>query len=173
MKFTITGKSLKELYEEYGVDASGFYSKNPWWMNEKFAQEKPEPGDYEISTEKALTNLTYKKQEQQLPDGFSFPHPAVIAEAILSHYKKTGIRILEDWYTRTSSIVSFGDHVDVGHFHADGLHVSSSWDDYRSDSVGVSAARKFSEPGTIESSNLLDAPTEIVIGGKRYKLTEL
>lgn len=151
MKIKTTGKSLNELYTEFGTGSKGFWSKDPWWKNESFADENPEAGEYEINVEKNLTDLTYNQQKEKIPKGFDFPHPAVLAEAILFHYKNTGERILEDWYSRTSAIDSDGDRVYVGDFDAEGLNVSY-WDDsYHDDDLGVSSCRQIRLKESIES----------------------
>ena len=141
MKFIFSGKSLNELYKEYGKGANGFYSH--WWKDEKFADEKPEAGEYDINIEKKqLMNLTFKEQEAELKDGWEVPHPAVLAEALLSHFKRTGECLMPDWYSRTVSTDSNGFRVNVGACDSDGVIVSD-WSDGRRVSIGVSASRKF------------------------------
>lgn len=66
LKIKTTGKSLNELHKKYGTSPKGFFSPNPWWKDEEFADEKPEAGEYEIVVEKQLTNLTYLEQKEKL-----------------------------------------------------------------------------------------------------------
>ncbi len=144
LTFSIEAKSLLDLKEEYGTGSNGFYN-NTWWLDEDFAKSVPEPGTYEINIEKQLANMTYNEQAEGLDEGWDFPHPAVIAQAILKHYQETGERILENWYTRTSFTDSDGHHVSVGYFYSDGLYVYYHWDDYRDSCIGIAAARKSNE----------------------------
>jgi hypothetical protein len=142
MKIKTTGKSLVELYKEYGTGSAGFYSTSPWWIDEAFAKEKPEAGEYEIDLGENLTNLTFDEQKAKIGKDFEVIHPAVLTEAILSHFKETGKRLLESKYARTSYLGSDGYRVYVGNFDADGLRVNVCWDDRSYDGIGVASARK-------------------------------
>ena len=139
LKFNITGKSLNELYKIYGEGDGGFYSH--WWKDESFANEKPKPGTYEINFERELIELNYEEQKKKLPKGFEFPHLAVIAEAILSHHKKTKKWLFENYYSRTSLISSGGGRVVVGGC-CDGSVGVSGWGGSGGGGVGVGASRK-------------------------------
>ena len=141
LKHNYSGKSLLQLKKKFGTGGEGFWN-NEWWFDEKFAKEKPSKGVYEIDFEKNLTNLTYEEQKSKIKKGWKFPHPAVLVEAILTHYEKTGERLLEDWYSRTSCVVSDGFRVYVGYFASDGLFVYYYSDGDRYSSLGVSASRK-------------------------------
>lgn len=144
MKFKTTGKSLNELHAIYGEGKGGFYSH--WFKNEDFANDKPEAGTYEIKLEKkTLHNLTYLEQKEQLPKGYDLPHPAVLAEALLSHFKKSGKYLMEYWYSRTSLVYSNGGHVWLGGCGAEGVDVNGWSGGHRSGSVGVGASRKFDQ----------------------------
>jgi hypothetical protein len=162
MKIKTTGKSLVELYKEYGTGSAGFYSTSPWWIDEAFAKEKPEAGEYEIELGKGLVDLTFDEQKKKINKDFEVIHPAILVEAILSHFKETGERLLENKYDRTSSLDSDGDRVYVGRFDASGLHVGNVWGYTRHDEIGVASARKlkidscpldtFDSPLTLESA---------------------
>lgn len=78
-------------------------------------------------------------------------HPAVLIEAILTHLEKTGERLLEGWWVRTSAVDSGGDRVHVGYFDGSGLVVYNSWDDNCLDSLGLSASVRLGDlkPGTL------------------------
>lgn len=158
-KIKTTGKSLLELYEQYGVGSSGFYSSDPWWKNESFAGEKPPAGEYELYFDRALTGKTYSEQVKELQKGFDPVHIAIIAEAVLIHFKETEERLLEDLYVRSNSFNSNGYRVSVGHFDADGLLVND-WDgNYRLYDTGLSAARKL---GDLNESLNLESAIKIV-----------
>ena len=145
------GKSLLELRKEYGVGSSGFYNQS-WYDNELFAKEKPEAGEYDIDFGEDIKNLTFAEQKTKLKKGFSVAHPAVVAEAILAHLKKTGERLCGTHWVRTSLVGSDGDRVLV-RFGAVGVHVGNGWDDGRSGDVDVASARKSTknlDAGTLE-----------------------
>jgi hypothetical protein len=168
-----TGASLVKLLEKFGIGEKGFYSD--WWKNEPFAKEKSPKKTYKIVFHKEWNNLTYQEQLNKLEDE-EFLHPAILVEAILTHYQKTGERIMEDWYSRTISVSSVGGRVYVGYFGAEGLYVLDYWGGYRYDILGVSSARKFKiEPLKSESlnpfENLNIEISEIKVNGKIYKLT--
>lgn len=157
MKFKITGKSIKELLEEYGTGSSGFYQQS-WYKKEKFFDEKPEAGEYDIDFGNKLTNLEYKEQLKRLANGYEVIHPAVLCEAVLSHYEETGKRLLEDTYSRTNTLDSDGNRVSVGSFDSDGLRVGSWSDGDRCDNIGLSATRKL-DTGTLDNLNPLESLT--------------
>lgn len=171
MKLTLQGKSLLELREEYGLGESGFYG-NDWWLNEDFAKEKPEGGEYEITLHHESMNLTFNEQKKKLKKGFEVIHPALLAEAILSHYKNTKERLAENYYYRTNTLVSDGGRVFVGSFGSDGLSVGGGWDGDRHSDVGLASARKFRGDLSVEPSNLFDS-LEISFKGKKYKVVEI
>ncbi len=137
----IETKSLLDLREEYGTGEGGFYD-NDWWLNEEFAESVPEPGIYEVNVEKQLVNMTYDEQVEAIPEGWDFPHPAVIAQVILKHHKETGENLLKDWWTLASLTGSDGRRVRVGYFDSCGLSVRYVRDDIRVSYIGVVTARK-------------------------------
>lgn len=159
-----TGKSLLELRKQYGTGNSGFY--NSWWNDESFASFCPEAGKYKIDLGENLTNLTFTKQLKKIPKGFSLIHPAILVEAVLEHYEKTGKKLLENSWVRTSVVVSGDFHISVGGFGSHGLEVDDYWDDARDGGLGVSSARRL-KTGKLESFDILE------IKGKKYKLTEI
>lgn len=167
MKHTYTGKSLLELLEQYGTGAKGFYPQE-WYKDEAFAKEKPPKGVYEINLGEDLVNLTFEEQKKKLKKGLTPIHPAILAEAILSHYAKTGERLLETKWSRTEFVDSDGDRVSLGGFDAKGLDVYYWWDDSRFSHIGFSSARKFKgklDSGDLESFEIL----EIEINGRKYR----
>lgn len=174
LKFNIKGLSLLELNNKYGLGEKGFYDNDWWlWLKEDFAKEKSEAGIYEIDFNKDLNNLNYDEQKKEIKEGWYFCHPAILAEAILSHCAETGKRLMEDWYSRTSTITSDGDHVYVGNFDSRGLLVNDGWNSCRYDSLGVSSARKLKslKSEKIDTfDNLSIEISEIKINGKIYRI---
>lgn len=142
IKIKTSGKSLFELHKEFGIGSSGFYSSDPRLKKEAFAIEKPPKGLYEIIVSNDLHNKTYQEQVDSLPTGFEVLHPATVVEIILTHYKETGERIFEDWYGRTSSLVSHGNRVYVGSFDGEGVVVNGWGGDFADLSIGLSVGRK-------------------------------
>lgn len=156
-----TGASLRELREKYGVGEAGFYD-NSWWKDEPFADEHGERGEYEIDFESKLVNLSFDEQKRQLRGGFEFPHPAVIVEAVLEHYKNTGNRLLQNWYSRTNTLDSYGGRVGVGGFGAGGLYVCRYGGGLRGASIGVSSSRKLKlESGNLETFETLSLESRL------------
>lgn len=161
MIFKTTGKSIEELLKIYGTGLSGFYPQD-WYKKEKFFTEKPEAGEYEIDFETDLTNKTFDEQVNSLKEGFKPIHPAILCEAILSYYKETGKRLLENVYSQTNTLDVDGDHVRVGGFDSDGLNVSNYSNGVR-DYVGLSAGKKLSSDSeTITHTDSLNHAIEVV-----------
>jgi hypothetical protein len=164
MKHTYSGKSLKELKEEYGTGGSGFY-KQDWYESKSFWTEKPKAGTYKIDLGEKLTDLTFKEQKKRLKKGYKPIHPAILAEFILSHFKKTGERLLKDKYARTESTPWDGFRVCLGDFDADGLGVSYSWGGNRDDGLGLASARELRTSKTLklDASDSLNSKLESAI----------
>ena len=158
LKIDYTGKNLLQLREEFGIGANGFYDNN-WWFKEDFAKESPERGLYELDLSNTLVDLIFEEQKKKIKKGFGVAHPAIVAEAILTHFREKKERLCKNYWLRTSSVDSVGSRVGVGRFDSDGLFVNDYWDGPRYVSVGAAAARKLRslESRTIdplESSNL-------------------
>src|SRR3990167_57590 len=85
--------------------------------------------------------------------GWTFTPPAVIVEAVLEHYKKTGSRLLESWWSRTDVQSSDGSFVGVGDFDSDGLNVYGDTRDYTISGLGVCPSRLVSRK--FDSSELV------------------
>jgi hypothetical protein len=167
MKFNITGLSLLELRDKYGLGSKGFYEQD-WYLNELFAKEKPKPGVYEIDFGEKLVNMTFAKQKKKIKKGFTVAHPAIITEAILSYYKNTGNRLMGNFWSRTSSLDSGGFRVVVGLFDSFGLSVYCYSDGYYIDNLGLAAARKCGNL-KLESLSLDESlPLELTINGYIY-----
>jgi len=149
IKHNYTGKSLEELWKQFGTGKKGFYD-NDWWLKEDWAKEHPEKGEYEIVFHKDWNNLTYQEQLEKLGDKEEFLHPAVLAEAILEYYKKTGERLMENWYSRTNSVHSNGYHVNVGYFDVEGLGIYYDWNDDCDGDIGVSSVLRKLKTGKID-----------------------
>lgn len=166
MKFKTIGKSLNELHAMYGEGNGGFLSH--WWKDEAFADDRPEAGEYELLIEhKKFHGMTFAEQGKAMQEGFGFPHPAVLAEALLSHRKSNGQWLMPDWYSVTSAFDSGGDRVNVGYCAAAGVDVSSWLGAGRYGFVGVGACRKVGslEPGKLDP---LESPS---VGARKMKGT--
>ncbi|MEA1929712.1 MAG: hypothetical protein U9M92_02450 [Patescibacteria group bacterium] len=131
---------------------ANFYLKTGGWYadeSEKFASSDKTRRGW-LAVRKTLvpnsTSKTWDEQNELLSSVEEVPNAAEMAWFITTYFDVRGIRLFEDIWVRTSSVDSDGNHVDVGHFGQDGLHVGDDWDDGRSGNVGVSSARKFSEP---------------------------
>ena len=164
IKHTYSGKSILELKKEFGLGSKGFYDQS-WYENEDLAKEKPQAGEYEICFDKDSVNKTYSEQIAGLQEGFTVPHPTIVIEAILTHFKKTGERLLEDWYVRTSSLDSDGRRVDVG-FCPGGLYVYHWHGSNRVSSIGVSSSKKVN---SCDVMSVYAIPEIIEFNGFKYK----
>jgi hypothetical protein len=145
-KFQYSGKSLAEIKKE---NPKLFYDQN-WYEKYDWFIEKLEPAKYEIKLEPELNNLTYQEQKAKLEEGFDFIHPAILAEFLIEHYKKTGKKLMENWYSRCSVVYSNGNYVHVGDFDSKGLNVDHYYEGYCNNingildycSLGISSSKK-------------------------------
>ncbi len=160
--FTTTGLSMNELLVKYGKGSKGFFSD--WFKNETWAKEKPSAGTWKIYEDKNLFNKTYAEQKALLKKGFDFPHPAVLAEIILTHYKKTGERLLENWYSRTNTLNAGGDRLNLGRFGESGLRCDDNWNwiDDRLGALGVFplGVKKLGRSGVEDKIKSIDSKLE-------------
>ena len=120
-----------------------FYEQD-WYNQQAFAKEKGETG-WQLVAKTPVENSTKKNWDEQcslLGENDEVPTAQVMTYTIIGHHLATGERLFECIYVRTSSVVSEGLRVHVGHFGAQGLHVRGYWDGDRDGSLGVSSARK-------------------------------
>ena len=170
MTITTTGKSLWDMKDE-------IWQGSTWWHDEPFAKEHPPAREYEIDFERKHTSKTYQEQLESLDKDWEPMHPAVLMEAILIHHKATGEWLLNDWYSRTSSVGRGGGRVSVGRSGGGRPNVHG-WDgNGRDDRVGLAASRKFkSETGSLGALDTLEplelSPDTQAIVGAIDKLTK-
>lgn len=133
---------IRELKSEY------FYSKSGGWYandSEKFSRNDKAETRWIMLRKKPIANSTSKTWDEQqslLSKLENVPNAAEVVWGLTVYKAIRGIYLLPDVYVRTSSLGSDGHHVHVGNFGADGLSVSSSWDDDRDGNIGLSASRK-------------------------------
>ena len=137
------------LLDVHAVKKDYFYSKEGGWYSnksEKFAKnDKAEPVWIALSKEPVADSLdkNWPEQSDLVAEPMVVPNAAVAVWGYTTYLAVRGTYLLPNIYVRTSSLDSDGYRVSVGHFDAGGLNVVSWSDDYRSDGIGVSAARKF------------------------------
>ncbi|MBI2454080.1 MAG: hypothetical protein HYV54_00690 [Parcubacteria group bacterium] len=136
----IHGLSLREQRKQIGVnrDHQPCFYNSDWWLQEKedgWANFKPESGYYLVDFNGRFGLTSWKKQDKkiaELGDQFERTHETVVAEAVLSIFKTTQERLLENRYHWGVSLDSVGLRVLVGLFDRRGLVVSRyhpDWDD--------------------------------------------
>ncbi|MFH1859058.1 MAG: hypothetical protein ABIJ80_02230 [Patescibacteria group bacterium] len=127
------------------MDNSLFYSSSGgWYESEKFAKNKGAVSWQLVRKIPAedSTSKNWDEQQALLSKDDETPSVQIMAYTIIGHYK-TGERLFENVYVRTSCVASDGDRVSVGSFDSGGLRVDDWWDDDRNSSLGLSSARKF------------------------------
>ncbi len=120
-----------------------FYNQG-WYNKESFAKDRGET-EWQLIRKTQIDNSTSKNwQEQQalLGKNEETPKARVMTYTIIGHFLATDERLFEKIYVRCSDVTSDGCRVVVGFFGADGLYVSSRWDDCRVDFLGLAPARK-------------------------------
>lgn len=151
---TLDNKSLLDIRSEF---PELFYAQS-WYEDEKFAQQKF-TGTWKVPLEPVEGSLNKTWEEQQKLVSKGVAPAAVLAYAILKHFKDTGERAFESVYARTSSVHSDGYHVGIGIFDAGGLVVSDGWDNERYSALGLAVAWKV-EAGTSSIEPLSDLNLE-------------
>jgi hypothetical protein len=131
------------IFEIRGRVDSKLFCDQSWYNAESFAKEHGE-ASWQLVRKTPVDNSTSRNWEEQLSligEEDEVPTAKVMVYTIIGHYLATGERLFEHIYVHTSSVDSVGDRVLIGLF-ADGLDVSEDWDDFRSNSVGISSARR-------------------------------
>lgn len=120
-----------------------FY-KQDWYDKQAVAKDKGEVGWQLVRKEPIAnsTSKTWNEQQVLLSKDEETPTARIVVYTVVGHFLATGERLFEKIYVRCVDLDSDGDRVSVGYFVAEGLYVLNYWDDYQSDSIGLSAARK-------------------------------
>jgi hypothetical protein len=120
-----------------------FYNQD-WYDKQAFAKDKGEVG-WQLVRKEPVANSTSKNWNEQqalLSKDEETPKARIVVYTMVGHFLATGECLFEKVYVRCSDLVSGGNRVFVGVFDSEGLIVNYYWDDYRSDGIGVSSARK-------------------------------
>lgn len=96
-----------------------------WFGEEEFATEKAPHGFYELRIPEEGYSKNFSAQEKLAKKDESVVHPAILLYALFDHFEKTGERLLEYSYARTSGRASGGSLVCLGSFGSKGARVSS------------------------------------------------
>lgn len=133
------------LVEIHGKCSEVFYSnRNPWFAEseQQFAHVRPQAGWYLIRKEEVPGSIRMGWSEQQalLSDDEYVPSIAVLAQAAVLHYKRSGERLFGRFWVRTADVTAEGYRAGV-RFDPDGLYVLS-WNDNAIHYIGVASARK-------------------------------
>lgn len=177
IKFDIEALSLNELKAKYPQ-----HVWSSWFGSEKFANEEAVAGHYELYFDYPNSrNKTWDDQQKLLKKGESVPSAAVVAQALIQHFEKTGKRLLPDSWSRTNDIDSDGGRVNVGYFDSVGLVVYGRWGGLRDSDLGLAASRNFVplklEPGKLDvplenSNSKFEDGDVITLNGIKYRKVE-
>ena len=125
-------------------DVKRLFYKQDWYDGQQFAGQSEL--EWRLIQKTPVADSTAKnwEEQQKLLDTKTEETPTAQAMVytVIGFFLKTGERLFEKIYVRTSSLGSDGDRVCVGSFDADGLRVGDRWDDGRYDSLGVASSRK-------------------------------
>jgi hypothetical protein len=131
------------------TDSKLFWSSDgEWYENEKFARNRG-AAQWQLVRKTPVedsTFMTWSEQQALLGKDEETPTAQVMVYTIIGHFKKTGERLFERIYVRTSCVDSIGNHVNVGDFGSNGPGVGSGWDDGRRSYLGLSSVRKVLKP---------------------------
>lgn len=128
-------------------DVKKLFCNQDWYENQQFATQSEL--EWRLIQKTLISDSTSKtwEEQQKLLDAKTeeTPMAQAVVYTMIGFFLKTGERLFEKIYVRTSSLVSDGDRVIVGYFDAGGLLVSDFWDYYRRDDLGVASSRKLEE----------------------------
>lgn len=140
--------SLMSLLEVRNLNAQLFYTKSGGWYagsRQKFSQNDKVTAEWLMLRKGIIVNSTSKtwdKQQGLLTEVEYVPNVAETTWGETTYKEVRNQWLFPDIYARTSSVVSDGGRVSVGHSAGGGVSVIYYWDDDRRGSLGVSSARK-------------------------------
>ena len=121
-----------------------FYAESNFgYEKEAFAVNKVEAGWQLVRKNPIIGSIdkTWDEQCELLGPDEQVPSASVLAQAIVLHYLKTGERLFEKVYVRTSDMSFTRDHVDIGYFNHGGLGVHYDLGRRRGVRVALAASR--------------------------------
>ena len=121
-----------------------YFADNPWYAKEAFATQ-PLSFRWHLLLREVVPNSgskTFEDQQRRLPAEYEVPTAVAEVSKNILVFRKSGIYSNSNRYARCQDKTAAGYRVYVGYFDSYGLYVGSSWGDYRSDLIGVGAARK-------------------------------
>jgi hypothetical protein len=124
----------------------GLFRDQDWYETENFAKHTDQPS-WCLIRKTPVEDSFFKswKEQQALLDSQTdkIPLARQVFYTTILYFLATGERLFETYVVRTNNIDSYCNHVSVGYFDGDGLHVDH-WDDIARDSgISVASARKF------------------------------
>jgi len=114
--------------------------KKGWYLDQPFAKNDQVSSNWLIIKKEPLTESLDKywiDQAALLSGNESVPNAAEMSWFMISFYKVRHRRLLKEGYTRTSSLVSNGNHVIIGFFGDNGMLLHSYWDMYDGRTIGI------------------------------------
>lgn len=142
----LTILKLQELHPATGQPKFYSYAPSAWYSEQKFAKETTMDFRWYLLHQNIVPkskDKTYGDQKAMLTADYEVPSAITEVTKDLLVFRKTGNFVNQSRYARCECVASDGGRVDAGYFDGDGLHVDYCWDDYRYDSFGVAASRKF------------------------------
>jgi len=126
------------------VESQRLFYDQSWYNKQAFAKDRGEVSWHLVLKTPVpdSTSKNWTEQQSLLGSDDETPFARVMAYTIIGHYLATGEWLFEKIYVRCSEVDSYGQRVDLGLFDEDGLDVNSIWDNFRSDNLGLSSARK-------------------------------
>lgn len=136
--------SILEIREKVVAKGNVFYGQSWYNRSQAFAENKGEVGWKLVRKTEVPNSIskTYTEQEALLSDKDEVSTAQVVVYTMVGHYLKSGERLFERIYVRTSDLASDGRRVDVGDFDGGGLVVFGWLDGGRRSSLGLASARK-------------------------------
>ncbi len=120
-------------------DLGHFFSQAEF-ENEPFARHLPIPRWHLIQKNpvRHSGNKWWLEQRQMLAKGETVPSAAVLTYAVVAYFLKTGVRLFESNYVRTTDVCRDGRRVSFCNFNEDGVHYDS-WSEINYHHIKVAA----------------------------------
>ena len=121
-----------------------FYSQNPWYKNQAFAQESGIARWLLVRKTPVHGSIDKNWNEQQalITKNKEVPTAQAMVYAIIAHFLATGERLFETTSVCCSDVDSVGHQVCVGSFNHRGLCIGGIWRNDRYTSIGLASIQK-------------------------------
>lgn len=131
-----------------GFEPSLFYSESEGFCSgiyQSFAKNDKTDFGWLVARKDIVPKSRRKNWQEQislLNFNERVPNAGEFAWFLVAYFKVRGLRLFEDTYVRTASVLSDRSIVNMGNFDSRGIDIQAFWHPYRDDNLGVSSFLK-------------------------------